>query len=503
MSRSKESMSSAGHGESSCERRRGQEGASETTVPESGRHHSSTVHGGNGRIRTVCAAERRAPTRMDANTASPCRSNDESCANDELQGLFAGMPVHLRRSETKGRYLVAARDVDEGELLLVDQVYACAVLPSHKKRVCNGCFRAQKKRLDNSCRDCGQVYYCSDACRRRHWEGTGETAKWCVPHSMLCGALKHFASSKCDNEMENVLRMMLEIVARKKLEEEGCDVRGTRNGAVPLTEDNLIAEFQKCRLRTTEEILPDETAEVHHQGTHIRECDEMPTTSATPTDEFVPAVYEFMQALPVLEYSNFCSLQSHAKGFSKLDTQDWNKPLKFLLQSLRRSGWSSDCLPDVSTALELGSRIDSNCFGMYSDRGKREDCYGREVYLRISYVNHSCDPNARMTAGSGVAGVVAERAIRRGEEVNISYFDSNMPVSTRQKYLKKHYRFSCKCARCAAELVARKPAGLTYTKSARTSAPARRAPAPSSHQTSESRLEARIAAARARIVEET
>lgn len=436
--------------------------------------------------------------------ASPCPSNDESCSNQELQGLFAGMPVQIRRSETKGRYLVAARDVEEGELLLVDQVYACAVLPSHKKRVCNGCFEVGKKRLEISCRDCGQVYYCSDTCRNQHWEGNGESAKWCVPHSRLCGTLKHFASSKCDNEMENVLRMVLEVIARREIEGEEDAVQGTGlDRATPWTGVDLVEKFQSCRLRTPEESALTDTMDGSRTEANDCESSNAPSISAAPIDEFTPEVYEFVRALPVLKYSDFCSLQSHAKGFSKLDMQDWNKPLKFLLRSMRLSEWSSDCLPDVSSALELGSRIDSNCFGMYSNRGKREDCFGREVYLRISYVNHSCDPNARVTGGKGTAGVVAERLIRKGEEINISYFDANVPVSTRQKYLRKHYRFSCACSRCAAELTARKPARLSYSKSARASAPARLAPVPSPQDRVDSHLQARIAAARARIVEES
>lgn len=304
--------------------------------------------------------------------------------------------------------------------------------------------------------------------------------------------------------MENVLRMMLEVIARREIEEEERAVKVTGfNGATPWAGVDLVEKFQGCRLKTPEESTLTERMDGLHSEANERESSDTLSTSAMPRDEFTPEVYEFVRAQPVLKYGEFCSLQSHAKGFSKLDMQDWNKPLKFLLRSMRLSEWSSDCLPDVSSALELGSRIDSNCFGMYGDRGKREDCFGREVYLRISYVNHSCDPNARVTGGKGTAGVVAERLIRKGEEINISYFDSNVPVSTRQKYLRKHYRFSCACSRCAAELTARKPARLSYSKSARTSAPARPAPVPSPQERIDSLLQARIAAARARIVEES
>lgn len=45
----------------------------------------------------------------------------------------------------------------------------------------------------------------------------------------------------------------------------------------------------------------------------------------------------------------------------------------------------------------------------------------------------------------------AARDIDRGEELNISYIDSNVPFASRQQQLHFAYGFECNCLLCAAQ----------------------------------------------------
>ena len=48
--------------------------------------------------------------------------------------------------------------------------------------------------------------------------------------------------------------------------------------------------------------------------------------------------------------------------------------------------------------------------------------------------------------------MIAKHKIHRGDEITISYIDTNLPVVTRQDLLLRAYYFRCQCDRCSREL---------------------------------------------------
>lgn len=83
---------------------------------------------------------------------------------------------------------------------------------------------------------------------------------------------------------------------------------------------------------------------------------------------------------------------------------------------------------------------------------------------RVTYLNHSCDPNAAIDteedvssldapddSASGPLGVIrAMRPLSPGEEVTISYIPQlYYPRDLRRRALEERYFFSCKCPRCS------------------------------------------------------
>ena len=73
----------------------------------------------------------------------------------------------------------------------------------------------------------------------------------------------------------------------------------------------------------------------------------------------------------------------------------------------------------------------------------------------VSWINHSCDPNAALLKGphesTGQVSVQALSPIGVGEEVTIAYIDVDQPVGRRAKILHTRYGFDCRCPKCAAE----------------------------------------------------
>lgn len=79
---------------------------------------------------------------------------------------------------------------------------------------------------------------------------------------------------------------------------------------------------------------------------------------------------------------------------------------------------------------------------------------GSALYLLASLFNHSCEPcvNVGFPGNDGTAVFTAARRISAGEQLFISYGDTEQEVSIRQEYLAFAYGFRCSCPRCQEEL---------------------------------------------------
>ncbi|RUS35275.1 hypothetical protein BC938DRAFT_473391 [Jimgerdemannia flammicorona] len=73
---------------------------------------------------------------------------------------------------------------------------------------------------------------------------------------------------------------------------------------------------------------------------------------------------------------------------------------------------------------------------------------GLKIFEATSWFNHSCDPNCQV---SGVDQVEAIRPISSGEELTITYCESDIPRADRQDKLELSFGFECTCSRCEAE----------------------------------------------------
>jgi SET and MYND domain-containing protein len=79
---------------------------------------------------------------------------------------------------------------------------------------------------------------------------------------------------------------------------------------------------------------------------------------------------------------------------------------------------------------------------------------GSALYLLASLFNHSCEPcvNINFPNSDGTAVFTAARRISAGEQLFVSYTDTEQEVDVRQHYLSFAYGFSCSCTRCREEI---------------------------------------------------
>ena len=80
-------------------------------------------------------------------------------------------------------------------------------------------------------------------------------------------------------------------------------------------------------------------------------------------------------------------------------------------------------------------------------------CEGTAFYALQSCMNHSCSPNAHAMKRDdqdldGAAVILAKQAVRKGDEIFLSYIDESVDFDQRAELL-RDYGITCRCPRCA------------------------------------------------------
>lgn len=89
--------------------------------------------------------------------------------------------IRVNRNKEHGRHIVANRNINPGEILLIEKPYAQFVFPEHRTLHCSECLELCYNLIP--CERCSGVLYCSKACRRK---------AYIEYHRYECAILKHF-----------------------------------------------------------------------------------------------------------------------------------------------------------------------------------------------------------------------------------------------------------------------------------------------------------------------
>jgi hypothetical protein len=75
------------------------------------------------------------------------------------------------------------------------------------------------------------------------------------------------------------------------------------------------------------------------------------------------------------------------------------------------------------------------------------------LFQLLSFVNHSCAPNARLLFLENHHGsLVAQQDIHKGDEITIAYVNPELPYKVRSYHLEQIYGFKCTCEKCSEEM---------------------------------------------------
>jgi len=115
-------------------------------------------------------------------------------------------------------------------------------------------------------------------------------------------------------------------------------------------------------------------------------------------------------------------------------------------------------LPKVQDQWVVRDRVRFNALGMYTNNEQFcasllfKKVIGTGLYTLASNFNHSCAPNVSRYCIGDIAVFVTNRAIAKGEELTISYIESEMLVeSQRQRNHELNRDFVCACEKCQGE----------------------------------------------------
>ncbi|XP_038249905.1 histone-lysine N-methyltransferase SMYD3 isoform X3 [Dermochelys coriacea] len=142
---------------------------------------------------------------------------------------------------------------------------------------------------------------------------------------------------------------------------------------------------------------------------------------------------------------SFSDLQSNIEELS----EEMREGLRHLAQTLQlylrvEIHDAFQLLPAIDI-FQIFAKVTCNCFTI--SNGEMQDV-GVGLYPSMSLLNHSCDPNCVIVFEGRQLLLRSVREIQIGEELTISYIESLMPSSERQKHLKRQYCFECNCLLC-------------------------------------------------------
>ena len=128
---------------------------------------------------------------------------------DGVTASAPSIPCSVRFDSVRGRFLVATRCIEEGEVVLRCPSFERAPLGNHKKRVCAHCFTSSRRRLETKCEGCNQLWYCDEVCRAKH-RSSG------LHSDLECRVLSGSGSAKFNGDMESLIRILARILLRRR-----------------------------------------------------------------------------------------------------------------------------------------------------------------------------------------------------------------------------------------------------------------------------------------------
>ena len=332
-----------------------------------------------------------------------------------------------------GRGMFASQKITSGELVLMEKPYVSVLHPNRYKSHCYHCLRPLDKR-PTPCRSCRQVRYCSNNCSNKSWTLYHETE--CCYLDILNVSNDFHYSPKLT--LRAILRTGLLNCANVSIAEEADSVEVSNCFSDPVQQYKSFCSL----IQHEKEDKNDYSIAIVILVAFLLEKHPDHVVTKKTIVALAERIGHHLRQVNVNGISITCKrvVVDDAKDpMTSSLASGSGCPAKDPMTSSPTSG--SGCpANDVSSSALVCPRFE-------------EQTIGCGVYLTARFINHSCDPNTRITTFDGDTLLLhCIKDIESNSEITFSYGGNYrwQIMSERKRMLKNSYFFDCQCEACSA-----------------------------------------------------
>eukprot|EP00392_Amoebophrya_sp_AT5.2_P016625 g16899.t1 len=365
----------------------------------------------------------------DANGCGVGLSSDTG----NLESNFASCGTcELRRDHGAGRYIVASRDFEVGDILFSECALAATPLQVPRacssgcegdttEQICDWCWRGlascgstegqcveveRRKKPLKACPRCRLAVFCGKQCQSASWQAREHDKRECDACKDISRDLAHAADC-----VEAVANRKLVARLRRQISELG----GTASYEdAPEDEELSATKNSSCEGSCLDGV----------KSTTGTRTTNTATAASRAAPLFRPTAADFLK---LTHAAADTGRRVRVRGAGELYLQQDDNAIR------ARFAWNNFAVLDDTFAPR-----------------------GVAVLPHVAMLNHSCDPSAvlkyEIRNEDVLCHVVALRRLRRGDEVTHSYVDIGQDYKVRQGALWNNYGFWCVCARCREDM---------------------------------------------------
>ncbi|XP_026323810.1 SET and MYND domain-containing protein 4 [Hyposmocoma kahamanoa] len=322
----------------------------------------------------------------------------------------ASEAIQIDQDEIRGRFATATRDIEAGEILLIERPHSGVLLGEYTKTHCQNCFI--KCPIPLPCPNCPNVIFCSDKCL--------EIAQKSY-HAYECHILPLLWKSGCSVTCHIALRLI------------------TQNNKDYFTSINPNLEQKPSGPYKT-----DDYRNIYHLVSHEEKRTKQDLLQRTEMASFLVKLLEisgYFDGKPRTTPVDINEIKSMAVNDKyKVDVGVFGGLILVNLQILQFN---------AHEVFELQCPKPKVGKNVIKHEGKSTFLAGA-VFPTLALFNHSCDPGVvRYFCGLHIV-VRAVKNIKKGNEVSENYgpIFTTVKKDRRQAELRDQYWFDCRCGPC-------------------------------------------------------
>lgn len=317
------------------------------------------------------------------------------------------------RSEERGRYMVASRDLKPGETLLREKAFAHIINEKHSKLFCGNCvmYPIPEPQLIR-CHDCKSIVWCSETCR---------DASMRLYHRYECASMKYITSIFKADHYYMAMRMV---------------IRGWRNLLYKLLTGSSLGEAAAA---------PDE-------------FDLLENRDKISFEKFVEAGVTAKVFLWLLKAGGFVNqLVGHIAQRHEIASHQDAAELHQCVERFVGGTLLAHWVRIQCNAFQLNAQVvmKREHHPMHAEAPvyfpQKTIGFGTALFLKVSQINHSCRPNCDFYFTEKDQNVHTIEEIKEGEEIFITYERLARifwEKEDRSLHVARHYGFHCFCKHC-------------------------------------------------------